>query len=229
MIRVVSFDGDDTLWHFETVLYAALERCLDELRVAVPGGRARDHTVEHLMAARAAAEQRGAGTRDLRELRRLGFEVVLEELGHPDPALAERLTDVFLEHRSALIEPYPEVLPALDALGRRYTLGLISNGNADTERCVLAGRFAFRVHAHQHGVEKPDPALFRIALREAGCDPGEMLHVGDSLEFDVVGAQAAGVRAVWLNRTRATAPGDVRPDAEIRGLDELQPVLDRLA
>lgn len=44
----------------------------------------------------------------------------------------------------------------LDALGSRYRLGLVSNGNSYPERSGLDGRFAFTVFAHDHGVHKPD-------------------------------------------------------------------------
>ena len=50
------------------------------------------------------------------------------------------------------------------------------------------------------GVEKPDPRLFEIALREAGCEPHELLHVGDSPESDVAGALNADVEPVLLDR-----------------------------
>jgi putative hydrolase of the HAD superfamily len=228
-IAVVSFDGDDTLWEFLPVLVGALEASRSELARVVGGPEAAAVTLEDLNRDRAAAqEEDGLGPDDLTGLRRAGFARTIRNLGHDDPALADRLTAIFLEHRSTLIEPYPDVLPMLDQLAERYELGLISNGNADTERCALRGRFAFRVHAHEHGVGKPDPALFRIALAIAGREPDEMVHVGDSLPFDVVGAQAAGVPAVWLNRTGAPREPGIVPDAEIASLEELPAVLDGL-
>jgi putative hydrolase of the HAD superfamily len=80
-------------------------------------------------------------------------------------------------------------------------LGIISNGNSYPERLGLDEVISFMAYAQDHGgIEKPDPRLFRVALADAGCAPDEMLHVGDSLENDVAGAAAAGVRSVWLNR-----------------------------
>jgi putative hydrolase of the HAD superfamily len=228
VIRVISFDGDDTLWSCEPVLAGALQRSLEALQAARPGAATRVLALEDVAAARIAAETRAPAGTDLTELRRLGFAELLEDIGLEDAGLADHLTEVFLEHRSSLIDPYPDVLPTLDELAVRYRLGLVSNGNADTERCALRGRFAFRVHAHDHGVAKPDPAIFAVACRLAGCAPDEMVHVGDSLPFDVVCAQTAGIPAVWLNRDGIAEQGDVRPDAEIRGLDELPATLLRL-
>jgi len=58
------------------------------------------------------------------------------------------------------------------------------------------------------GAAKPDAALFEAALELAGCDAGEALHVGDSLENDVAGAMAAGIAPVLV--ARDGAGGDVR-------------------
>ena len=50
------------------------------------------------------------------------------------------------------------------------------------------------------GVAKPDPAIFRIALDALGVLPSRtVLHVGDSLRFDVAGALAAGLQPVHLD------------------------------
>jgi putative hydrolase of the HAD superfamily len=229
-IGVVSFDGDDTLWDFPTVLRGALEASIDELRRRVPAGLAGDVTVERLSEVRERVyEAHAAESLSYRELRVLAYAALLDELGHAEEGLVDELAEIFQDSRSTLIEPYPDVLPALDALGGRYTLGLISNGNADVERCVLRGRFAFRVHAEQHGVAKPDPALLAVALRQAEAEASQMVHVGDSLEFDVAGARNAGVFAVWLNRDGRPRNGEPAPDAEIETLDDLLPILERLA
>jgi FMN phosphatase YigB (HAD superfamily) len=55
-----------------------------------------------------------------------------------------------------------------------------------------------------------------------------VVYVGDSLAHDVLGAQAAGLRAVWLNRSGEPRPDGVRPDAEVRTLAELPVALARL-
>jgi putative hydrolase of the HAD superfamily len=49
------------------------------------------------------------------------------------------------------------------------------------------------------GVAKPDPAIFRPALEALGTDPARTLYVGDTVQADVRGAEAAGMRAVQLD------------------------------
>jgi putative hydrolase of the HAD superfamily len=70
------------------------------------------------------------------------------------------------------------------------------------------------------GAAKPDPAVFRTALALAGAGPEEAVHVGDSLENDVAGARAAGIRAILLERAGEAPAGipSVRTLAEVSSL-----------
>ena len=56
---------------------------------------------------------------------------------------------------------------------------------------------------------KPHRAIFDEALRVSGCTPGEVIHIGDSHDTDVVGARSAGIRPLLLLRGRARQHGDV--------------------
>ena len=51
------------------------------------------------------------------------------------------------------------------------------------------------------GVAKPDPAFFARALEVMGSpDPADVAYVGDRIDNDVIPANAAGMRAVWIRR-----------------------------
>ncbi len=111
---------------------------------------------------------------------------------------------------------------------RPYTqgtpLGVLSNGNTYPADLRLNGLFKFTVVSQDHGGIEPDPRIFEIALEKAGCSPEEFVHVGDSLENDIVGAKKAGVKSVWLNRNGRESP-DIRVDREISSLRQLTDVL----
>jgi putative hydrolase of the HAD superfamily len=62
-----------------------------------------------------------------------------------------------------------------------------------------AAQVAVVVDSDVVGVEKPDPAIFRIALDALGLAPDDCLYVGDTVHFDVNGARAAGLRPVHLD------------------------------
>ena len=228
-ITTISFDGDDTLWDFEKAMRHALRHSLAELRRLIPVA-ADSLTIETMIAIRnrVAEELRGKVT-NLLDVRLAAFKETLEHIGAPDNALAAHLSDLYRKQRLENVELFDDALPILDALRGRYTLGLVSNGNTYPERCGLEGRFRFVVFSQDHGIEKPDPRLFKIAMQQAGCSEHELLHVGDSLRDDVGGAKGAGVRSVWLNRRRRINDTKAQPDFEISSLAELVDICDKLA
>lgn len=121
---------------------------------------------------------------------------------------------------------------ALAAAGRRYDVGLVTNGPRETQTAkldALGVRDAFDATVYcdpSVGIDpKPDPTPLRMAVDELGVDPGAALHVGDYLDADVVGAHAAGLRSAWVPRERPT--GDPEP-APTHTLDSMDAVADLL-
>src|SRR5215216_4285148 len=110
-------------------------------------------------------------------------------------------------------------------------IGIVTNGPAEVQRAKLEllgiDRLVdFVLVSEEFGVAKPDPAIFREALRLAGVRPQEAVFVGDSVEFDMAGAQAASIPTVWLNRQQqAWTNSGPPPTREIRSLAELPQLL----
>ena len=75
----------------------------------------------------------------------------------------------------------------------------------------------------KEGIEKPDPAIFRLALERSGIDPGEAVYVGDHPRIDVEGARAVGMDAVLIDR-RERYPGF--EGKRIETLEHLLPILE---
>jgi putative hydrolase of the HAD superfamily len=67
------------------------------------------------------------------------------------------------------------------------------------EALGLAGWLDAVVDSGVVGFEKPDPRIFRHAAAALGVEPAEAVHVGDLYSVDVVGARAAGARAILLD------------------------------
>ena len=105
----------------------------------------------------------------------------------------------------ALFDDAVPGLTRLNDLG--VTLGLISNidrGGEELRRELGLGDLVkFAITSQDCGREKPDPGIFRAALERAGCDAARAVHVGDQVATDIKGAEAAGVRAVLLDRSEA--------------------------
>ena len=120
-------------------------------------------------------------------------------------------------------------VPGLLRLKGRVLLGAITNGNADLQTIGLAHHFKAWVAAPQLGVAKPDAAIFLEACRLLDVAPGDAVYVGDDVLLDVQGAQRAGMRAVWMNRTGSSRhlEHEVVPDAIVRDFGELLDWLER--
>jgi putative hydrolase of the HAD superfamily len=169
-----------------------------------------------------AHHHEGRDELSLAELRRR-CALVLRERLPPAAALSpEELTDVLLD--SLRFTPYPDAAPALAALREAgLRLAVVSNWDCSL-RGVLGGLGLSAavdavVVSAEVGVLKPHAGIFRAAVEKLGCEPGEALFVGDSLETDVVGAQGAGIRALLLDRTgTATA---VKGTESVYSLGEL--------
>jgi len=117
--------------------------------------------------------------------------------------IAERFRDIQLWS-----QVFPETGPFLDSLrAQGYTLGVISNSVGTLEhqlrRLGLAERFDTIIDSAVVGIEKPNPAIFHLALRKAGIDASEALFVGDTYSTDIGGAQLAGLRGVLIDRVGA--------------------------
>jgi putative hydrolase of the HAD superfamily len=119
--------------------------------------------------------------------------------------------------------PFPEAAPALREL-RERGLRLVVASNWDCslpqvlEQADLAALVDGVVASAVVGFDKPAPQLFEAALELAGCDAADALHVGDSPAADVAGAQAAGIRALLLERDGASRDGVITTLAQLPGL-----------
>ena len=156
----------------------------------------------------------------------LYFDLVLTEAGVPlSGATRAALADLNDYHRQFNLWELvpPTVVPALEALramGLRLTVVSNANGTlrAHLERLQLAQWFDCVLDSCELGVEKPDPRLFEIALERSGARPESTIHVGDLYHVDVVGARAAGLRAVLVDEAGLYADADCR---RLQSLTEL--------
>ncbi len=117
---------------------------------------------------------------------------------------------------------YDDALPALEALASRdLPLAVISNWDERLrpllQQFQLDRYFETIVVSCEVGFAKPSPVIFEHAAKKLGIVPEQILHVGDSAEEDVAGANAAGVRALLVDRDNTT--GDA---ARIGSLRELE-------
>jgi putative hydrolase of the HAD superfamily len=134
--------------------------------------------------------------------------------------LSAQAFDIFLQARHK-IEFFESAIDVLTELRRDYLLVAVTNGNASPARLGLNHLFAFTVSSEELAHPKPHPEPFEAALRHAQCRPEQAIHIGDHVDHDIRGAQAAGMRTIWINRAGEIWPGDDVPDADVQHLAQL--------
>lgn len=205
-LRAILFDAGNTLIRMD---YAAIAQRLGAHGVTVTAAavqraewRARARLDADLLAGlRAPVSTESAATAD-RYTRYL-----LEALGVVDPATVDALAAWRRAYNPPVglwTRPEPR---AARALARTRAAGLraavVSNSNG-TVRAILdllgLGRHLdFVIDSGEVGVEKPDAAIFRLALARAGVTAAEAVYVGDLYAVDVLGARAAGIAAILVD------------------------------
>jgi HAD superfamily hydrolase (TIGR01549 family) len=110
-------------------------------------------------------------------------------------------------------ELFEDVLPVLDELRRaELRIAVVSNGIRDLHAFVAHHRLDVDaiVDSRSHGRVKPHPTIFQAALAALAVAPADAVMVGDSLEEDIDGARALGMRAILLDREQRHPEVDER-------------------
>ncbi|MEO3784187.1 HAD family hydrolase [Actinocorallia sp. B10E7] len=206
MIKAVLWDVDDTLFdHSGTERAAALQyftaEGLDADETALRRWR---RITDEEYARFTAGELTFAGQRRERVRRLLRQELSDSE--------ADAWFDRYLVLFEAAWSAFSDVEDVFEALAAPpYRHGILSNStNAVQERKLtmlgLRHRFEFVVCSDELGCSKPDPRAFLEACSVLGLPAGHVAYVGDRLDLDALGAQAAGLTGIWLNRTGSAVP-----------------------
>jgi len=163
--------------------------------------------------------------------RRESWQRALRHFGVEDDTLAAALDQRFEQERAATNPFIPGAEGALDRLAARYRLAIVTNGIPDVQReklirTGLLERFEVVVISGELGFGKPDRRIYEETLRLLDVPASECVMVGDNFRRDVAGAQALGIRGVWISCGRPVPDGGVTPYLSIDSLAELPELLD---
>jgi putative hydrolase of the HAD superfamily len=223
-IRTITLDLDDTLWAISPVIVRAEKALYEWLSEHYPKITELFSPSDLLQLRQEVVSEHVDKSHDFTFLRRTVLGQVGEAAGYGD-APVDGAMEVFQALRND-VEVFPEVRPTLTALGEKYNVIAVTNGNANLEAIGLRDLFDDVVAAASVGAAKPARAIFDVAVEAGGAGYHETLHVGDHPEVDVVGANEAGLRSVWVNRHGEDWPDHLqRPDAIVRDVGELLALL----
>jgi 2-haloacid dehalogenase len=218
--KVLTFDCYGTLIDWEAGIFSALRPILAAHGKAITNSA----LLEIYSDLEAEAEQREF--QPYREIlqsvvrgfgQRLGFTPTTGEIR----SLPESLTTW---------RPFPDTVPALLELKKRYQLAVISNVDDDLFAATapqLKVSFNHVITAGQAHCYKPCLEIFKMALTRIGVPAGQVLHIGQSIYHDVIPAKSLGIPTVWVNRPSprpgagAAKVASANPDIEVPDLSTL--------
>ncbi len=194
MIKAVFFDIDDTL--YDTSGFAKLARKA-ALNAMIDAGLPLSADEAYTLLREIIDEKGSNYDRHFNVLTKKVF-------GKEKPLLIALGMITYHNVKFALLRLYPETMSTLIHLkAQGYQLGVISNGLTikQYEKLVRLGLHHFFdsvVTSQEAGVEKPDSAIFELAMNTMDCEAENSVMIGNNFNDDILGAINSGMSAVYL-------------------------------
>ena len=234
-IKCIAFDLDNTLWECNPIIIKAEQFFYDWLKITCPQitNKLSDtklvaHRMEYMNA-------RPELHHNLTELRKNWMRQIAIEFG--DIKTSDKITfeaefveagfQVFWQHRNNVVF-YDGAIPMLEGLAKEYSLGVITNGNADVNYIGIGKFFDFTMSSEKAGIAKPHADIFHQAMQLSEHEIENTVYIGDDPKCDVLGPQNIGMRAIWYNPKLKPWPGGKTPTAIFQRHSELQDKISKL-
>lgn len=224
MSTAVLFDLDDTLFDHRQCSRMALS----ELYGAHAGFQARPFDEFARLHARLLEELHGrvlTGELPLDAAREERFRRLFEAVGMAaDREIVAGAAAAYRDGYRRIRQPVAGAARLLQLVKGHARVAIVSNNLLEEQQdklrhCGLEPYVDALVVSEEAGMSKPDPAIFAIALERLGCAAADAVMVGDSWAADVIGAHAAGIRAVWFNPRARASPDPAANVIELRALE----------
>lgn len=225
--RAVLLDLDDTLFDHALTCREAIRRL--RVRTAFLRRRPLDELWQEYLAlldGPLAARLRGEQRAD--ELRQQRWRLLAASCGEKlSAADVAELSRTYRDLYQSVRRPVHGAVELVERLHRVARIAIVTNNELAEQEAKLrflglGASVDALVVSGEVGLSKPDPGIFAEALRRVACLPEQAVMVGDSWANDVLGARAAGIRAIWFNRFGRPLP-DGEDGGEIEQLRSLRP------
>lgn len=190
MKKVILFDLDNTLIDRQRVFRAMLKDKIGEFHKDSSEAEL-NQIIDQIM----KWDNRG-------NLDRLKVFEKYVEAYHPGES-AECINDYWHKHSGEIVIVFDDAQQTLEYLKQKYRLGIISNGNTESQRRKISrlpflDLFEYTIVSGELGIHKPDPRIFLKACEEMQVKPEECIYIGDNFRCDIEGAKAAGILPIWV-------------------------------
>jgi HAD superfamily hydrolase (TIGR01549 family) len=164
------------------------------------------------------------------------FEKLFAKYGIGEMGEAKAAANWYRQNRFHELRLFPEARKILTSVRTvahvagatsRRPIGVITNGPTEIQKAKIdllgiAECVDFVIISEEFGAAKPDASIFEAALELSGVEAAAAVFVGDSLEMDVAGAHAAGIRSIWVNALGVPSNEDgCAPDRQVRSVAEV--------
>jgi len=209
MIKAIFFDAAGTLFHLPLGVGYHYALVGEEIGLKLDAARLDRAFAKAWNSMPKRAPIDGPRKNDDKDWWRTLVDFVLDQVA---PSLSELDRDNFFEiayehfAEAGVWELYPEVLDVLEKLQPQFQLAVISNFDGRLrmilEQLGISKFFSQVFLSSEIGADKPDPEIFRRALRVVDLPSDQVLHVGDDPERDWKAATAAGLSTFQLDRAK---------------------------
>ena len=206
-MKYLFFDLDHTLWDYVKNSREALKEGYEELKLEAQGV---DSIADFIIAYETANDYYWRYYREGKigkeEFRKLRFEMMMKPWGLDKKTdLSKKLTEHYVStspYKTGLVEGATNVLDTLKQRGHK--MALLTNGfeeiqHIKVETSGLSKYFEGLLTSDALGFKKPNPEIFKLAMKKMGVEAGGSVMLGDSLEADIIGAREVGMGQVFYN------------------------------
>lgn len=232
MIKLVTFDLDNTLWEIDPVIVRADHAMREWIGLQVPEALALlEREAFKSLRQRAVTTFPDIAFKPTYLRKKMLYLAFRDAALAHDQAeqLAEQAFEVFFHHRNQ-VQLFHDGEDMLKELNRDYRLIALTNGNAHLERIGISQYFVAHFNADTVARPKPHADMFLAALDFAGVKPQECVHIGDHPHEDIDAALALGCHAIWFKSDYTPQPpADFQPVWTVTRLSQIPATIRSIA
>ncbi|WP_411031120.1 YjjG family noncanonical pyrimidine nucleotidase [Spongiimicrobium sp. 3-5] len=202
LVTDVFFDLDHTLWDFDKNSSLTFQKILLQNNVEVDIEDFLDIYVPLNLRFWKLYREEKISKQDLRYQRLKKTFVALKYT--VSDAMIDLLAEQYIANLSTFNHLLPNALETLDYLKPNYNLHIITNGFQEIQEkkmknAKIHGYFDQIIDSEMAGVKKPNPIIFKLALKRAAVEAQRSMMIGDNIEADILGAMAVGFHSIHFN------------------------------
>ena len=229
-IKSISFDLDDTLWPLMPNIIEAEKTTNEWIKENFPGTAVLLGKQDVIEIRDKLIKEDPNLMNQISELRKLMFYELNIRAGYgkeESENMAEEAFEIYFKGRNA-VTFYEGVIETLELLKNDYSLGVVTNGNADLQVIGIDNLFDYIFSAADLNAHKPDPVMFEAVINRTGLRAEEICHIGDHPINDVKASLDFGMTPIWFNYEKASFPLEGIEVAEFSDWNSLPDLIKQL-